>query len=145
MSIIAIYKDYYQKSTMFLYPALKIRRGASESLVRTYLAWDGMYTIEDKKLICVYYLRDDHEFSVFEKEKLVGNEYFEAFYQLEDNKGAYVFDLSHLGDTYDHIAHGKYSKIDPEYKVRIMAFFSSNRGHSAYMESYLYPNKFFNL
>jgi hypothetical protein len=102
-----------------------------------------MYSTEDKKLICVYYLRDDKEFSDFERTHLLGNELFVEFISLGDGKGAYVFDLSSLGDSYDHIVNGKYSKIHPEYKVRVMAFFSSNRGHTAYIESYLYPNKFF--
>ncbi len=145
MSIISLYKDYYQKSTLFLYPALKIRKGSSVTPVKTYLAWNDTYTTEDKKLVCVYYLRDDNEFTVFERDHLLGNKLFERFMPLEDDKGAYVFDMSSLGDTYDNIVNGKYSKIHPQFKVSIMAFFSSNRGHTAYIESYLYPNKFFNL
>ena len=145
MSIISLYKDYYQKSTLFLYPALKIRRGSSVTPIGTYLAWGDIYKPEDKKLICIYYLRDDKEFMHFEKDKLIGNDLFDRFIPLEDDKGAYVFDYSSLGDDYECVLNGKYSEISIDYRLSIMVFFAGNRDHAAYIESYLYPKKYFGL
>lgn len=140
-----MYKDYYQKSRLFLYPALKIKRGVSSTPIETYMSWEGMYSAEDGKLICIYHLREDDEFKQFEKNKLIGNELFESFIQLEDSRGAYVFDYTpHIKD-FRNVLNGRYSQLDPEYKIRIMTFFGGNRSHTAYVESYLYPHKYFGL
>jgi hypothetical protein len=145
MSISSLYKDYYQKSRLFLYPALKIKRGESVTPIETYMSWEGLYTFDDCKLICIYYLRDDEEFKKFERTKLLGNELFETFIQLENNRGAYVFDFTQHQKIFTNTVHGKYSKIDQDHKVRVMTFFSGNRSQTAYIESYLYPDKYFGL
>jgi len=138
-----LYIDYIQKSRIFLYPALDIKRGSSVTPVETYVSWNGNYTIADKKLICLYYLRDDQEFKTFEKIRLFGNNKYEKFEYVDDDKGAYVFDMSSLGEDYDHIMNGKYSKISKEYKRTILNFFTSTKKHLEYIESYLYPEKHF--
>jgi hypothetical protein len=149
MSIKSVYKEYYQKSRLFLYPALKIRRGVSIKPIQTYMSWDGLYSLDDCKLICTYYVRDDAEFKNFERKFLMGNPLFETFIPLENNgdtpMAAYVFDFSEYKDTYKAIAIGRYSETDPGYKIRILAFFGNDRTHVAYMESYLYPQRYFSL
>ena len=109
------------------------------------MSWEGVYSFDDCRLICIYYLRDDEEFKRFEKTKLLGNELFDTFIQLENNRGAYVFDFTKDKKTFTHIVHGKYSRIYPDHKIRVMAFFSGNRSQTAYIESYLYPDKYFGL
>jgi hypothetical protein len=61
-----IYQGYFQKSKVFLYPALGIKRGSSVTPIETYLEWDDI-KIEDRKLICLYHLRDDEEFLGYEE------------------------------------------------------------------------------
>ena len=59
MAIKSLYKDYFQKSRIFMYPLLNIKRGSSVTPIETYMSWSEQFSIYDKKLICLYYLRDD--------------------------------------------------------------------------------------
>jgi hypothetical protein len=138
-----LYIEYIQKSRIFLYPALEIKRGSSVIPIETFVSWEDVYTIKDKKLICLYHLRDDIEFKTFEKVRLFGNPKYERFEYVEDDKGVYVFNLESMGDNYDKIMEGQYSKISEEHKKTILSFFSSTKKHLEYIESYLYPEKYF--
>ena len=68
MKITSVRKNYIQKSRIFLYPMLNIRRGVSVTPVQTYLTWENVYTVEDCKMIALYHLRDDKEFKDFEEQ-----------------------------------------------------------------------------
>ena len=141
----SLYKDYFQKSRVFLYPALEIRRGVSVTPIETYMSWEGHYKIDDSKLCCLYHLRDDIDFRNFERSKLTGNKLFYDFKQVEDNKGVYVFDFSHMKDDWDAVCNGKYSTISQEFKKRILAFTGYNNGNYAYIDSFLFPARYFRL
>ena len=143
MSIKSLYKDYVQKSRIFLYPALNIKRGLSVTPIQTYVSWDGIYSIEDRKLICLYHIRTDEEFRVFEKTKLVGNPLFCDFKMTDDDKGVYIFDFSTLGTDWDHFINGRYSKLSNDLKKRIRNFFSPD--NLGYIDSFLYPERYFRL
>lgn len=143
MAIESLYKDYFQKSRIFLYPILEIKRGSSVTPVETYVSWEGQYSPKDAKLICLYHLRDDIEFRNFEKEKLLKNKHFHDFKQVEDNNGVYIFDFSeHLKD-WNNIILGKYSQITSAYKKRIEIFYGKRDSNYAYVESFLYPEKYY--
>ena len=43
----ALYTKYFQKSMIFLYPILGIKRGTSVTPLQTYFKWEGRYTAED--------------------------------------------------------------------------------------------------
>ena len=62
-----------------MYPLLNIKRGSSVTPIETYMSWSEQFSIYDKKLICLYYLREDIEFKLFEKEKLLNNQLFYDF------------------------------------------------------------------
>ena len=47
MALNSVYKKYFQKSKVFLYPLLGIKRGVSVIPVETYFGWDGYYNSED--------------------------------------------------------------------------------------------------
>ena len=49
-----IYKDYFQKSKIFLYPLLEIQKGIKYVPINTYMAWEGQYSFEDSMLMCIY-------------------------------------------------------------------------------------------
>lgn len=137
-----IYPSYIQKSRLFLYPILGIKRGSSVTPVQTYMSWENVYTLEDCKFIVVYHLRDDKEFKAHE-EKLINHKLFESFFELEDGTGAYVFDFSGLRKEYKKIINGKYSLLIDEYKSKVLMFFRNHSKHHKYIESYLYPEKYF--
>lgn len=142
MKLKKLQKQYIQKSRIFLYPLLGIRRGGSTTPVQTYLTWDGVYTVNDYKFIAVYHLRDDEDFKFFEEKKLLGNPLFSNFFELEDNNGAYVFDLSDYKKEYKLIVNGKYSRLSEEFKNKVLQFFKNHHVHHMSILSYLQPQKF---
>ena len=143
MRLPCLWPKYIQKSRIFFYPILRIRRGVSVTPINTYMTWENKYSLQDYKFIVTYHLRDDKEFKDFEEQKLLNNPLFHDFYELEDNTGAYVFDFSNYKSDYKKIMHGKYSMLSDEYKRTILGFFQNHRKHHAYIESYLYPEKYF--
>lgn len=145
MAIKSLYRDYVQKSKIFLYPALEIKRGVSVTPIQTYVSWKGKYTLDDCKFITLYHLRDDEEFKVFEKKKLLGNPLFHDFFEVGDSMGIYVFDFTQLKHDWECFIHGGYSHMSLEHKKRIREFFKDSNTHYAYVESYLYPQKYFDM
>lgn len=145
----SLYKEYIQKSRLFLYPTLNIPRGVSVTPIQTYMEWEDIYTIEDCKLISLYHMRDDYQFKHFEEKKLLKNSKFDNFHEVESesNKklGAYIFDFTSEKDNYNRIVFGEYSKLSSRYKHKILDFFKNHRAHHAYIESYLYPEKYFTM
>jgi len=143
MSVRSLYKDYVQKSRIFLYPALNIKRGHSVTPIQTYTSFQNTYKPEDCKLICMYHMRKDDEFRSFEKVKLLGNEYFENFIMTDDDKGLYVFDYTKLKKDWLYFLQGKYSKLSADLKKKIRAFYGTN--NLGYIDSFLYPERYFNM
>jgi hypothetical protein len=143
MRIKTVYPDYIQKSRLFLYPALDIKRGVSVTPIQTYLSWKGKYEVEDCRFIVRYHMRDDQDFRLFEEVKLLGNPLFVDFYPLDDDSGAYVFDYKEYEYDFMCVAQGKYSMLSPDYKRKIMAFFKNHASHHVYLDSYLHPQKYF--
>jgi hypothetical protein len=142
MALNSVYKKYFQKSKVFLYPLLGIKRGVSVVPTETYVSWDGHYNSEDMKLICVYDIRTDDEYKHFEKNVLLNHnrlsDYVKVGHQL-----VLSFDLSDLGNDWFHFINGRYSKISPNLKQKILDFFDKYSGNYAYMHSYLIPEKYF--
>lgn len=137
-----LYRDYYQKSRLFLYPILGIKRGASVTPKDTYMSWFREYGIDKNKFICTYHMRDDREFKIFEDVKLLGNPLFHKFFELEEgNLGAYVFDMSY-NDDFQAILCGKYSQLSKHHKETILEFCKVSLSNFTYMESFLYPERY---
>lgn len=145
MSIKSLYKGYFQKSKVFLYPVLGIKRGVSVTPVNSYVQWEPYYQASDKKLILLYHLRDDEDFVRFEKSKLLGNSLFHDFKQVDDEQGIYVFDLQGLGSDYNMFLQGMYSKFSAEHKRRIKNFYGVYDKNFLYVESFLEPEKYYNV
>lgn len=142
MKIESLYRDYVQKSRLFLYPILGIKRGHSVTPIETYVSWDGKYTVEDYKFICVYHIREDNDFKLLEQHKLIENKLFHEYIPLDGNKGAYVFDFSSKEADFRAFLNGKYSQLSDEHKKIILGFFNNNSAHHVYIESYLSPKRF---
>jgi hypothetical protein len=140
----ALYTDYFQKSRMFLYPLLEIRRGVCAIPFDTHIAWKGKYNSEDIKLICRYEKRTDKEFVLFEKNMLLKHN--RLIEKIEsDNELIYVFDFSDHKTDWHHFINGIYSKMESKTKRKILDFFDKYSGNYVYMESYLFPGKYFSL
>lgn len=138
-----LYRDYYQKSRLFLYPILGIRRGESVTPKETYMSWFNEYGVDKQMFICTYHMRDDRQFKIFEDVKLLGNPLFHKFYELDNgNLGAYVFDLSY-NDDYACVLCGKYSKLSERHKATILDFCKESLSNYTYMESFLYPERYY--
>jgi hypothetical protein len=142
MKIDSLYRDYVQKSRLFLYPALGIKRGHSVTPMQTYVSWENRFKPEDCRLICLYHLRTDDDFRLLERVKLVGNPLFEEFVQLPDNVGAYIFNFEEKQEDFMQFVKGKYSQFSKEHKSAVLSFFKSHSKHHVYIESYLNPKKF---
>lgn len=128
-----------------MYPLLGIKRGGSVTPIETYIAWEGICEPHEAKLVCKYHLRNDPEFLLFEKEKLYGNKLFYDFKQLDDNIGAYVFDFSCYKQDWIKIIDGNYSELSYQYKKQIENFYGKRDPNYAYVESFLYPLKYYNI
>jgi hypothetical protein len=142
MVINALYKKYFQKSKIFVYPLLDIKRGTQIVPSETYLAWNNKYNLEDKKLICIY---DTEEagYKDFEKNVLLKHTRLHEYNQVTFSQSVWVFDFSDLGSDWNNLINGKYSKISDEIRRKIVNFFDKNSGNHVYVTSYMFPKDFF--
>ena len=46
-----VYAEYFQKSKVFLYPLLEIKKGVRYVPIETYIAWEGVCELKDEKFI----------------------------------------------------------------------------------------------
>lgn len=133
---------YFQKSYRFLYPLLKIRNKGIIPL-QTFTAWRNEIEIKDKKLICVFELKDDTQYKLFEKTSLFSNKAFFDFYICEDNMACYVFDMEPYANEWVAFHNGRYSKFSTIAKKLILDHHSNNLSTKEYLDSYLNPEKYF--
>jgi hypothetical protein len=143
MALNSVYKKYFQKSKVFLYPLLDIKRGVSVVPVETYVSWNGYYNSEDMKLICLYDIRTDDEYKKFEKNVLLKHNRLCDYVKVK-SQIVLTFDLSDFQDDWFHFINGRYSKFSINLKQKILGFFDKHSGNYAYMHSYLVPEKYFN-
>jgi|TARA_B110000858_G_scaffold34221_1_gene38186 hypothetical protein len=139
MSEIKLFKKYFQKSKIFLYPLLGISKGSKYVPSETYMSWKGSYELEDMKLFCLYKEKCTEKFLKFEKEKLLKNKDFLEYEKLDDKLHLYVFDLTMFPQTWLAVVNGLYSKINEKEKTTILNFFGEKGIIGQTVESYLYP------
>jgi len=143
MLLNSVISKYIQKSRIFLYPLLKIKRGISVTPIQTYMAWEGKYGLDENMFITVYHKREDREYKNFERGILLNNDYFHDCFLLENNIAVYVFNFDNLDKDYHFIRRGKYSLISDLTKKKILYFFRTHKRHHRQVESYLFPKKYF--
>ena len=142
MGLKSIYSKYFQKSKVFLYPLLGVKRGNNIVPIETYICWDDHFTHEDMKFICLYETKKTSEYKDFERNVLIKHTRLLEFVK-KDNKAIFVFDFNDLEEDWDHFINGKYSKLSSNVKSKILKFFDKHSGNYAYMYSYLMPEKHF--
>lgn len=108
-----ILKEYSQKSGLFLFPLLNVK--ANIKPLGTYFKIKG-FDNGNKNLICLFYNKEVDYKTV--KAGLIYLEEFELVVS-EGDYDTYVFNMNHLGDDYDKILNGCYSKINQRLKVKI--------------------------
>jgi hypothetical protein len=141
MAINSIYRKYFQKSKIFLYPLLDIKRGTSIVPEETYLSWNEDYSPEDMKLVCVYKTKDESEYRTFEKNVLLKHIRLHEYNKIDDTTSVFIFDFSDLAGDWEYFCNGKYSKISVTIKNKILNYFDKYSANHTYVESYLFPIK----
>jgi hypothetical protein len=142
MYVHALYRKYFQKSKIFLYPLLDIKRGTKIVPAETYLSWNNSYTPEDMKLICIYNTTSS-DYEQFEKSVLLKHTRLSDYIKIDNEKCIMAFDFSDLNQDWFHFINGRYSKISLNIKRKIIGFFDQSTGNYIYVYSYLFPEKFF--
>ena len=142
MAVKSIYTKYFQKSKVFLYPLLGIKKGANVIPSETYLAWDNIKA-EDMKLICLYHPNKSNEYEKYEKEILLKHNRLHNIKIIDNHNKLFIFDFSDLKNDWNYFMDGKYSKIDKNTKSKILYFFPEDTANFVYMKSYLFPRPFF--
>ena len=143
MKITSIYDKYFQKSKIFLYPLLDIKRGTSVVPQETYIAWNEYIKPEDMKLVTLYFRRDDTMYKNFEEKVLLKHPRLTDYWTINEKKAVFVFDFQDIDWDWNHFLDGNYSLISVPIKNKIKQFFQKNSGNALYVDSYLYPSKFF--
>jgi hypothetical protein len=143
MVINTLYRKYFQKSKIFLYPLLDIKRGTSVVPEDTYVSWEGQYAPEDMKLVCVYYHRDDLEYSGFETNVLLKHPRLHDYIKINEEKSVFIFDFSDLSEDWNKFMNGSYSQFNSKVKEKVLNFFEKFSGNYIYIYSYLHPEKWF--
>jgi hypothetical protein len=143
MTVTNLRKEYFQKSRIFLYPMLEIKKGSTILPEETYIAWEEVIKPEDRKLICLYDIEKNPTFKAFEKVKLFGNKKFDNFMEDNQDKGIYIFTMEDIKDDYDLFINGKYSLTSESFKNKILNYYGENSSSYEIIMSYLYPEKYF--
>ena len=143
MAISALYGQYFQKSKIFLYPLLDIKKGSYAVPTETYCCWEGKYRPEDMKLVCVYHTKNDPQYIEFEKNILFKHNRLVDYNKIDSSTSIFVFDFSDFNEDWLHFINGKYSRINQVLKRKILNYFDDNSANYIYVNSYLFPENFF--
>lgn len=141
-----LYKKYFQKSTTFLYPFLKLKKGQHPRPKKTYISFGDSIHYTDRKLICVYETKDTDVWRDFEASILMTHPMLDSVILIEEeNSVVYVFDFDtpDLKDDFDNFIIGKYSQFSKEGKKRITDYYGIQTAEWVYIESYIHPKKYF--
>jgi len=137
-----LYGKYFQKSLSFLFPLLGIKKSSPFTPVGSFLSLTGIVEPEDMVLVVVYNKDESERFRAFETMMLLDNPMFQEKYQTND-KYIYLFNYSmHQNDWFNFLM-GKYSKLSTQLKRSIKLYYGETSVQYQYMDSYLYPQKYF--
>ena len=144
-----IYKEYFQKSKVFLYPLLGIRKGIRFVPIQTYISWDNM-NLNENKFLCLYSIDTQckqtlKQFEVFKELHITCHSKYEQYHKINDEMHLFVFNFSHLKKDLIKFKEGKYSKFTEGTKIKILNFFGKIGTITDYVESYLYPEHFYEI
>ena len=140
--MIGAYMQYFQKSKIFLYPLLGIRKGEDFVPTETYICWADLYDKESYKYICIYNTNKTLKFKLFEDKFLNNHSMLHSTISFSEDKHAYIFDYSKYKHDFDMFVDGKYSKLSVGTKSKILNYFGKVGKISNYIKSYLNPEEY---
>jgi len=139
-----IYDKYFQKSRSFLLPILGLKKNAKFTPLQCYMAWQDVYSVKDRKLILVYEKEESPEWRNYIARTVMSHQMFDCYIETEvEDEVALVFDLHCIEEEYINVLQGRYSKIDRASKKKIREYYGYNSPEYAYIESFLYPEKYY--
>ena len=107
MAVKSIYTKYFQKSKVFLYPLLGLKRGNKIIPSETYLAWTDIIKTEDMKLVCLYHPNKSNEYEKYEKNILLKHNRLYDIQLIDQHNKIFIFDFSDLKDDWNYFLNGK--------------------------------------
>ena len=134
-----VYTEFFQKSKVFLYPLLKIRKGVSHVPVQTYVAWENVYSTENNRFFCEYSTKMTSTFKKFSFNYLQNHKLFEDYIELNNDKHLFIFDFTAYKSDFQRFISGAYSQFSLNNKISILDFFSNQKKISSYVEGFLSP------
>lgn len=134
-----VYLEYFQKSKVFLYPLLQIKKGITRVPIQTYVAWDNVYSTDDLKFFCVYKTKKTPKFNSFVNSNLMKHDLLEEVIELNEEAHLFIYDFSKFKSDYKKFLKGKYSQYSLNSKVNIIDFFGSQDKIGSYVEGFLTP------
>lgn len=137
-----VYTQYFQKSKVFLYPLLKLKKGIPFVPVETYICWDGVYGIDDFKYLCVYHSDRNDKFLEFESSYLLDHKMLDNKFSIDKDKQLYVFNLKGYKYDFQRFLEGKYSKFSMGAQSLILNYFGSVGNISEYILSVFDPEDY---
>ena len=79
-----VYTDYFQKSKVFLYPLLKLKKGIAYVPIQTYVCWEQAYTLNDYMFFCEYHAPSSDKFIKFCDKYLKNHNFFNSSGNMSD-------------------------------------------------------------
>jgi hypothetical protein len=135
-----VYTEYFQKSKVFLYPLLKLRKGLKYVPIQTYVCWEHVYTSGEYKLLCEYNVKSGKGFKEFCDRYLNCHVLFEKELDISENKHVFIFNLSPHKNDFNRFLQGKYSQFSLDSKITILDFFGSSGKMLSFVQSFLSPD-----
>ena len=108
------------------------------------MTWDGMYTLNDRKLLLTYDKSEDLNWNEFLLNVLMTNQMFDQYHESGDTV-VLSFDMSCLDSDYQCVIDGRYSALSKIAKVKIRDYYGYNTPEYAYMESFIYPTRYVSI
>lgn len=139
-----IYDKYFQKSKSFLLPILGLKKNTKFAPLQCYMAWKNVYSVKDRKLVLVYEKEESVAWRNYIARTVMSHQMFDCYIETEvEDEVALVFDLHCIEQDYVNVLEGKYSKLDRASKKKIREYYGYNSAEYAYIESFLYPEKYY--
>ena len=136
----SVYTEYFQKSKVFLYPLLRLRKGIDFVPAETYCFWDEIYDAMDYKFICLYKTKYTKAFATFQINHLPLLKNNMEHYDL-GNEQLIIFDMKQYRHDYDKFIEGRYSAFGIDSKIAILDYFGGQGRISSYVKSFLTPDE----
>jgi len=138
-----LYSDYFQKSKVFLYPLLKLKKGIEFVPDYTYVAWENLYEESNFKFLCLYSVNKKNvEFEIFSKKYLKNHSLLESYVYMGNDIYIYIFNFYKFKYDFLCFNKGEYSKFSKESKTTILNFFGDKGDISQYIKSFLNPEDY---